>query len=335
MYLAASILNNLKFNIMKKIYVLALLMGAFSFSSNAQTELTDDFESYNLGPLAAQAPHWRTWSGVDGGADDANVTDDEASSGAQSLLISDNVLSDMILLVPSAPISGTYSIQWYSYIPAGKSGYFNMQAALTPEGSAWTQALMGGNVYFNCKDDGTGNGGNTPGEGGVTGQIDCSSYDQVFNYPEDEWFKVTCIYNIDSQTWDMLINDNPAVSAYPFEFGPQVFIELAGLDFYSASSNNIMYVDDVTLYNGDITIGVDEFSADKFSVYPNPVKDMLNIKSSVAVDNVTVYDLLGKVVLQENPGKISPAINVSNLASGSYLVKVTIGDSSKTVKVLK
>ncbi|MRT17088.1 T9SS type A sorting domain-containing protein [Vitellibacter sp. q18] len=318
---------------MKKIYILALLLGAFSFSSNAQVELTDDFESYTLGPLAGQSAHWRTWSGVDGGSDDANVTDDEAISGAQSLLISDNVLSDMILLAPSAPISGTYTIQWYSYIPSGKSGYFNMQAALTPEGSAWNQALMGGNVYFNCKDDTSGNGGNTPGQGGVTGQIDCSTFDQVFNYPENEWFKVTCIYDIDNQTWDMLINDNPAVSAYPFAFGTQVFIELAGLDFYSASSNNTMYVDDVTMANG--TIGTEDFSANGFSVYPNPVKDMLNIKSTAAVDNVTVYDLLGKVVLQENPGKISPAINMSNLASGSYLVQVKIGNSSKTVKVLK
>jgi hypothetical protein len=96
-----------------------------------------------------------------------------------------------------------------------------------------------------------------------------------------------------------------------------------------------MYIDDVVLYNGNITVGVDEFSDNKFSVYPNPVKDMLNIKSINAVDNVIVYDILGKVVLQENPGTISPAINMSNLASGSYLVKVTIGDSSKTVKILK
>ena len=96
-----------------------------------------------------------------------------------------------------------------------------------------------------------------------------------------------------------------------------------------------MFFDDITLFKGDITLGVNDFSADKFSVYPNPVTDVLNIVSKVAVDNVTVYDILGKVVLQENPGKISPAINMSNLASGAYLVKVTIGNSSKTVKVIK
>ncbi|MDN3724633.1 T9SS type A sorting domain-containing protein [Aequorivita sp. SDUM287046] len=316
---------------MKKIYILALVLGAFSFSSNAQVELVDDFESYNLGPISAQSPQWRTWSGVDGGSDDGNVVDDESFSGLQSLLIPGNTLTDLIALVPSAPTSGVYSIEFYSYIPAGKAGYFNMQAAVTPEGSAWVQALMGGNVYFNCD-------GNSGGIGSVSGAIDCVPVagDAAFTYPEDQWFKVTCVYDIDGQAWDMYIDDIQFVFDYPFAFGPQVFIELAGLDFYSASAANEMFIDNVTFYSGDITTaGVNDFSADKFSVYPNPVKDMLNIKSSTAVDNVTVYDILGKVVLQENPGKISPAINMSNLASGSYLVKVTIGDSSKTVKVLK
>lgn len=311
---------------MKKIYILALLLGAFSFSSNAQQELTDDFESYNLGPISAQATHWRSWSGVNGGSDDANVVDDESLSGLQSVYIPGNELTDLILLVPSAPISGVYTIQFNAYIPSGQSGYFNMQAALTPEGSAWTQALMGGNVYFNCD-------GNSGGIGGVTGVIDCSAFDQTFTYPEDQWFKVDCVYDIDNQAWDMYIDDVQFIFAQPFAFGTQVFIELAGLDFYSAAAHNSMYIDDVVLYNG--TIGTEDFAANGFSVYPNPVKDMLNIKSSAAVDNVTVYDLLGKVVLQENPGKISPAINMSNLASGSYLVQVKIGNSSKTVKVLK
>ena len=311
---------------MKKIYILALALGAFSLSANAQTELFDDFESYTMGDVSSQSGHWRTWSGVEGGAEDADVVDDYAFSGDQSLLINDNGIVDMIALTPSAPMSGIYTIQFYAYIPAGKSGYFNMQAALTPSGSAWNQALMGGNVYFNCS-------GATPGLGGVTGQIDCSAYDQSFGYPEDQWFKVTNVYDINSQSWDMFIDDTQFVIAQPFAFGPQVFIELAGLDFYSASNNNEMYLDNLTMAAG--LIGTEDFTADKFSVYPNPVKDMLNIKSSSSVDNVTVYDILGKVVLQENPGKISPAINMSGLASGSYLVKVTIGNSSKTVKVLK
>lgn len=310
---------------MKKIYILALALGAFSFSSNAQVELTDDFESYNIGPLAPQASHWRTWGG-DGGADDANVTDDEALSGVQSLLIPGNGLSDMILLTPSQPNSGVYTIKWNALIPAGKSGYFNMQAAKTADGTPWVQALMGGNVYFNCD-------GASGGVGIVTGVIDCSASDYTFAYPEDQWFEVQCIYDIDTETWGMKINGAEQFTGAPFAFGAQAFIELAGIDFYSASPNDTMYIDDVVCANG--LLSVDDFSASKFSVYPNPVTDILNVKSAASVDNITVYDLLGKVVLQENPGKISPAINMSNLASGAYLVKVTIGNASKTVKVLK
>ncbi len=317
---------------MKKIYLTALALGVFGLSVNAQTELTDDFESYTMGDISAQAAHWRTWSGLEGGAEDGDVVDDYAFSGEQSMLIGGNVITDMILLVPSAPMNGIYSISYSAYIPADQSGYFNMQAALTAEGTAWNQALMGGNVHFNCS-------GTTPGQGMIDqSTVDdppCSVAGATFAYPEDEWFRVDCVYDLDAQTWSMFIDGSATgISNYPFAFNTQVFIELAGMDFYSASTSNEMYVDDVSLYKGDV-LATNDFAENKFSVYPNPVKDILNIKSIASIDNVTVYDILGKVVLQENPGKISPAINMSGLTSGSYLVKVTIGNSSKTVKVLK
>ena len=317
---------------MKKIYVLALALGAFGFSSYAQTELEDDFESYTLGDISAQSPHWRTWGGTNGGAEDADVTDSEAFSGFQSMHIDGSVITDELLLIPSAPISGVYSVRWYGYIPSGGGGYFNMQAAKTPDGQAWNQALMGGNVFFNCD-------GNSGGQGTIDASPageDCTVSVASFSYPEDEWFKVDCIYDIDNETWDMYVNDVQYIFDHEFAFNTQVFIELAAIDFYSATTHNDLYVDDVTLFNGNIqTASTDDFSAINFSVYPNPVKDVLNIQSKNTVDNVTVYDILGKVVLQEAPGKISPAINMSGLASGTYMVKVTIGNSSKTVKVLK
>ncbi|WP_310993868.1 T9SS type A sorting domain-containing protein [Aequorivita marina] len=309
---------------MKKLYILAFLVGAFSISSQAQVDVEDDFESYTLGPISPQASHWRSWSGTS--ADDGLVVASQAQSGSQSLLIPDDETTDNILLFPYGADEGFYTVQFSAYIPTGQSGYFNMQAALTPEGDEWQQALMGGNVYFNC-DSSSG------GTGGVTGVIDCTAFDQVFTYPESEWFQVKLLYDIDNQVWDMYINGTQAIFAQPFEFGDQEFEVLAGLDFFSASITNEMYVDDVLLYVG--ILGTDDLAENTFSVYPNPVKDVLNIQSKTSIDNVTVYDVLGKVVLQANPGKISPAINTSSLASGSYLVKITSGDTSKTIKVLK
>ncbi|AFL79910.1 hypothetical protein Aeqsu_0397 [Aequorivita sublithincola DSM 14238] len=309
---------------MIKKYLIALLLGVFTFSSYAQYELFDDFEFYNIGPISVQAPHWRAWSGDNGGLDDAIVLDVEYFSGLQSLYIEG--LTDILLLIQSTPTSNVYAVQFNLLIPGGKSGYFNMQAASTKDGIPWNGSLMGGNVFFNCD-------GASPGFGIVSGVNDCTAFDQSFSFPEDQWFKVDCIYNLDAQTWDMYIDDIKVIINQPFAFGSQVFVELAAIEFASISVNNQMYIDDVVL--GNPQIGVDDFTANKFSVYPNPVKDMLSIKSANAVDNVTVYDILGKVVLQENPEKISPAINMSGLASGSYLVKVTIGNNSKTVKILK
>lgn len=312
---------------MKKSYFITLIASVFIFSAHAQVEYTDDFESYDIGYISPQTDYWRTWSAAGAGtAEDAIVNEDESRSGNQSLFIDGSEIMDPIFLVPNAPSQGVYTVQWYAYIPAGKSGYWNMQGELTPPGLDWVQALMGGNVYLNCD-------GSTPGVGGVTGVIDCSQFDAVFYYPEDEWFKVTCVYDLDDETWGLRINGVLQFENYPFEFGTRPFSELAGLDFYSASTNNHMYIDDMSAGPG--VLSTENFAENVFSVYPNPVKDILNIDTQVAVDKVVVFDVLGKVVLHQNPGTVSPTINMAALPSGTYFVKVFIDDNSKIVKILK
>ena len=83
------------------------------------------------------------------------------------------------------------------------------------------------------------------------------------------------------------------------------------------------------------SLGAEDFNADVFSVYPNPVVNTLNINSADAVQNVTVYDVLGKVVMNLNPGVVSPSLDMSALSSGAYIVNVTINGTSKSVKVIK
>lgn len=313
---------------MKKFYLLLLIIGAFCLTTQAQTiEFVENFDSYNLGPISPQSDNWRTWGRNGAGtAEDAEVSDDVALSLENCLYIDDSEVMDPLFLVPGAPMSGIFTIQWYAYIPAGKSGYWNMQGALTPAGTDWNQHLMGGNVYLNCD-------GNMPGEGGVTGVIDCSMFEAIFFYPENEWFKVTCIYDLDAQTWALKINDVEQFSNYPFDFGGIPFLELAAIDFYSASTNNHMYIDD--LVGGEGILSTEQFQADVFSVYPNPVRDILNIDTNATVDRVVVYDILGKVVLDTTPGTISPKVDLSSLSSGTYMVKVFIDKNSKIVKILK
>ena len=122
-------------------------------------------------------------------------------------------------------------------------------------------------------------------------------------YPEDAWFPVTIAFDLDTAppTWHISINGN-TVNDDPQPFATDAI--LGGLDFYSIDANNELYIDDVIFAEG--SLGADDFNAAVFSVYPNPVVNTLNINSADAVQNVTVYDVLGKVVMNVNPGVVSP-----------------------------
>ena len=78
-----------------------------------------------------------------------------------------------------------------------------------------------------------------------------------------------------------------------------------------------------------------QFENNSFSIYPNPVKDVLNVNTTQNISDVTVYNLLGQQVLFMNMNTNQGKIDMSNLASGTYLVKVNTETAVKTIKVIK
>lgn len=83
------------------------------------------------------------------------------------------------------------------------------------------------------------------------------------------------------------------------------------------------------------------FKKNGFTVYPNPSKDILNIKNpSTAISNVyiSIHDILGKLVKSENNIAIEPnvSLNISDLQNGLYFL--TIEDKAgfnQTLKFIK
>lgn len=301
---------------MKKIYILAFALVGMVFSSNAQL-ISDDFESYPLGPI--DQGHWTTWtSGAS--AEALIVSNSYAHSGSQSGMIGDDEVQDPILKL-GGESSGVFTLSWWTYIPSGKGGYYNFQENEDPA----TAPAWGLNVYFNPETA-------TNEWAGFGFVFDDSNpavqVSDAFEYPEDTWFKVTHVIDLDTDSVVMTVD---GVEVYNGAFYTTGL--LGSADFYSASPNNEMYIDDIFFEDG--IVGTEDFAANSFSVYPNPVSDILNIQTKKAVDQVTVYDILGKAVLSATPGIISPKINMGNLSSGVYMVKVTIGKTSKTVKVVK
>ena len=84
------------------------------------------------------------------------------------------------------------------------------------------------------------------------------------------------------------------------------------------------------------TLGVEDNSFNTFSVYPNPTSNVLNIKSSQDIDNVIIYNLLGQNVASFTKNEITDSsIDMSELSKGLYLVKITSGDKTQTLRVTK
>lgn len=311
---------------MKKIYLMAALAIGFVATSAAQADYEENFDLMIPGDVSPQHPNWRTWSGTTGAGEDAQVVTDVVNSAPNALQVNEIGAPagiDQIMYVQTAPTSGIYSIRWNMFIPGGREGYFNMQGEATPDGTPWVQHLNGGNVYFN-------EGNASPGEGTVDG-----TPGQTFQFPHDQWFQLDLVYDLDNETWAMYVDGLLQFDDQEFTFN-QPFVELGAFDFYALGPDTFYHIDDVVQYNGDITqASINDLSENSFNVYPNPVQDLLNIQSSETVDNIQVYDVLGKLVMEVAPNAVSPTVNMSQLTSGAYFVRVSINGTAKTVKVIK
>lgn len=84
------------------------------------------------------------------------------------------------------------------------------------------------------------------------------------------------------------------------------------------------------------TLSFDDFENQKlFQYYPNPVTNKLILNAKTSIDSVTVYNLLGQIVMKISPNKVNAELNMINLIPGAYFVKVNIANITKTVQVLK
>ncbi|MEC4003791.1 GEVED domain-containing protein [Flavobacterium sp. SUN052] len=86
----------------------------------------------------------------------------------------------------------------------------------------------------------------------------------------------------------------------------------------------------------DPSLGTNSFNSTTFNYYPNPVKDVLNLNYSETISKVQVINLLGQEVSIKNINATQGQVDMSQLPSGTYLVKVTAENNEvKTIKVIK
>ncbi|WP_299520974.1 lamin tail domain-containing protein [Winogradskyella sp.] len=77
-----------------------------------------------------------------------------------------------------------------------------------------------------------------------------------------------------------------------------------------------------------------ELTRDELSIYPNPVNSgVINITSAIeGVKSIQLFDIMGRNVI--STAITSNTLDVSNLRTGIYLLKVTIADRTSTTKLI-
>ena len=95
----------------------------------------------------------------------------------------------------------------------------------------------------------------------------------------------------------------------------------------------------VRLLDPDITLGVNDSPSDisQMMIYPNPTNDILNINVSdgLTIYKVEVYNNLGQLVISKKDLTENKILDVSNLRSGIYYLKMNADGKQITRKFIK
>lgn len=135
----------------------------------------------------------------------------------------------------------------------------------------------------------------------------------------------TCYDSVD----DELEDDPEVLTITESEIGITYYINFGHYD--TDDDNEGQAIIEVT--SEDLSVGGNELK--NFTAYPNPVRDILNLSHVEAISTVEVFNLLGQKMLVKSIEATQGQLDMSSLSSGSYLVKVTSGNETKTIKVVK
>ena len=169
------------------------IAGLLCLAQTAQAQLfSDNFDNYALGSfIGPQSNNWTTWSGNQGGAEDAATTNNQAASAPHSIYFSSTSASggpqDVVLSFGQLYNNGIFTLSSDFYVNAGKGAYYNIQGSQTI-GSIW--AL---NVHMDA--------GELVIDDGQTSNL-C-----VGTYPEATWFNLKIEANLTLHVWKAFVNN--------------------------------------------------------------------------------------------------------------------------------
>lgn len=89
-------------------------------------------------------------------------------------------------------------------------------------------------------------------------------------------------------------------------------------------------------YRNTPILGVDVFEKHRLKVFPNPVKNLLNIQSEIeSIDTIVIFDATGKRVTALSPAASYYALDTSSLPGGLYFLEISTTQSKEIYRIVK
>jgi hypothetical protein len=182
---------------------------------------------------------------------------------------------------------------------------------------------------------------------GTSVQINWNNYEGTTDYNDQKLWRYT-----DASGWVLAatlpvtaISFNDAISFNEPGLDYMVELELnnqctaviyKAQDFNTTRSNKDKGAFSAGQGTGDSNNSIDESYMGAIEVYPNPAHELLTIEQLDALEmNIQIVTLSGQVVSSHVNSGISSQINIDNLAAGTYLLEIRIGERMETRRFVK
>ena len=162
--------------------------------------------------------------------------------------------------------------------------------------------------------------------------------DEGVNYDTSEGLVKIYNFNTSSSAWEQVAED---IAGEDDGFGTAISLSddgtkfIAGAPYNDAGNGSNTYnCGAAKVYNLTTTTNVKPLISNDISVYPNPTRGMLNIRSTEKIQKLIISDLTGKAIMEKD-GLNSMTIDMSNLSNGIYILTIKTSTGITNRKILK
>lgn len=100
-----------------------------------------------------------------------------------------------------------------------------------------------------------------------------------------------------------------------------------------STSGDVIYTSQLAI--SETSVGINDNNSVKLTIFPNPVKDFLNIKSESKIKNIKIIDLLGKQIFNKSGiNNKFEKINSNILINGVYFIIIEGDNFLKKEKII-